>query len=148
MREGDKLHQRKRKTIGSNALTNLRDKSWRGIKDCRKWQLSSCLDTTEPGYPLDVHWEQMLFPSLIKKKPSEYSLSNNKKRGVLVWSVLQKHLPPQGDYPSTREFTGEGLAEVDDKAPADAVDLYVYHPAAPGCPCEIKAEAQETWIKN
>lgn len=40
-----------------------------------------------------------------------------------------EHLPSQGDYPSTREFTGEGLGELDSKARVDVVELYAGSPS-------------------
>lgn len=40
-----------------------------------------------------------------------------------------EHLPSQGDYPSTREFTGEGLGEVDSKAHVAVVELYAGSPS-------------------
>lgn len=40
-----------------------------------------------------------------------------------------EHLLSQGDYPSTREFTGEGLGELDSKARVDVVELYAGSPS-------------------
>lgn len=34
-----------------------------------------------------------------------------------------EHLPSQGDYPSTREFAGEGMGVLDSKAHVDVVEL-------------------------